>query len=126
MGEVESWELARILNLDGRRSVSEQEVLDMINKANPSVDGNTVLTEKDFIAMMAEAEYSNFFLDAFAMLDSQGNGWVSASQLLSLMKEFNEESSTLSESKMMKMMEEFGMDEEGHIDYEHFVSVLMS
>ena len=49
-----------------------------------------------------------------------------ASQLLSLMKEFNEESSTLSESKMMKMMEEFGMDEEGHIDYEHFVSVLMS
>ena len=27
--------------------------------------------------MMAEAEYSNFFLDAFAMLDSQGNGWVS-------------------------------------------------
>ena len=35
---------------------SESELLDMINKADPSVDGNTAITLSDFIGVMAEAE----------------------------------------------------------------------
>ena len=40
-----------------RREMSDDDILDMINKANPEVPDNTALTEDDFVAMMAEAEY---------------------------------------------------------------------
>jgi len=130
-GSIESWEIKRVLNLQAagasrRREMSDDDILDMINKANPNIDGNTMLTEADFVAMMAEAEYNEFFREAFAALDEAGNGWVPASSITDLMREFNEESDVMSDINMLKMMQRFDIGEEGHIDYEAFVNLMMS
>jgi Ca2+-binding EF-hand superfamily protein len=93
----------------------------MINKANPSVDGNTVLYEEDFIAMMAEAEYSAFFRDAFSLLDKKGFGWVEAGKVAEILNELKIDS-----GMMDAAMAQFGVDSDGHILYETFVDLLMS
>ena len=70
------------------------------------------------MAMMAEAEYDEFFREAFSALDEAGNGWGPASSISDLLRELNEESNLMSDINIANMMERFGMDEEGHIDYE--------
>lgn len=111
--------------------MSEETLKDMINKANPSVDGNTVLTQEEFVAMMAEAEFTSLFLEAFRMLDHGGSGWVQAGKVMQLLSEFDRDgspnqSNTLKTNKLMEMMRAFGVDDEGHVDYAAFVNLLMS
>ena len=59
----------------------------MINKADPEVDGNTGLALPAFLALMAQAEFSGLFLDAFSLLDTEDNGWVEATALWTMMDE---------------------------------------
>mmetsp|Transcript_7112 Transcript_7112/g.8796 ORF Transcript_7112/g.8796 Transcript_7112/m.8796 type:complete len:552 (-) Transcript_7112:273-1928(-) len=128
-GAIQSSDLLRGLRLQGAipENYPESKLADMINKANPNIDGNTELTKADFVAMLAEAEYSNFFMEAFAMLDTTGDGWVLAPQMVTLIRELGEESESMFSDKfMLKTMEEFGMDEDGHIDYKAFVNLMMS
>lgn len=60
---------------------SESELLDMINKADPSVDGNTAITLPDFIGVMAEAEFYYLFKETFASLDPDNSGYVQAGKI---------------------------------------------
>jgi Ca2+-binding EF-hand superfamily protein/thiol-disulfide isomerase/thioredoxin len=60
---------------------SESELLDMINKADPSVDGNTAITLSDFIGVMAEAEFYYLFKETFASLDRDNSGYVQAGKI---------------------------------------------
>jgi len=125
-GQVEASELAKVLAIFGSRqsgSMGEREYAEMLNKANPSEDGNKVLSERNFIAMMAEAEYSAFFLEAFALLDTKGFGWIEAGKLYNILEELQvlDKGSDFFE----KMMSEFGMDADGHIEYEAFVNFMM-
>ena len=120
--QVEAWELAKALGIFRGKpgAMNPDELADMINKANPTVDGNTVLygevpalalsqvlgrvacvlsrcpcvgslpcvfPENDFVAMMAEAEYSAFFLEAFALLDSKGYGFVQFGELMNVLED---------------------------------------
>jgi len=124
-GSVESWELAKALGIfRGREkgAMSEEELSTMINKADPSVDGNTALYEKDFIAIMAEAEYSAFFLEAFSLLDERGNGFVEAGELLEVLNNLK----VMTPVQLQKLMKDLGVDSDGHVEYEAFVNLMMS
>lgn len=125
-GRVEASELSKamaIFKVTGKTgALSTAELDEMIDKANPNVNGNTVLYEEDFIAMMAEAEYSSFFLEAFALLDVNGYGFVEAGQLKAVLNELQ----VLDTDKLEAVMAAFGVDADGQIQYEAFVNLLMS
>jgi calmodulin/calcium-binding protein CML len=55
--------------------------MEMINKADPSVDGNSVITATEFIGVMAEAEFYYLFKETFATMDPQNTGYVQAGKL---------------------------------------------
>jgi len=60
---------------------SENEVKEMINKADPSVDGNTSISYDEFMGVMAEAEFYYLFKETFSTLDSNGSGYISAGKI---------------------------------------------
>lgn len=60
---------------------TDNELHDMINKANPSIDGNLYMTYDDFMGVMAEAEFYYLFMETFRVLDKQNIGFVKASDL---------------------------------------------
>jgi len=125
-GSIELWEVSKALKIftSSGQGVSDDELKAMINNANPNLRGNDVLFEDDFVAMMAEAEYSAFFLEAFALLDTKGYGFVEAENLLEVLDELRVTASAEGAAKMAEIMEEFGA--EGQIDYEAFVNLMMS
>merc|ERR1711988_50365 len=130
-GHIDLEEIKKTLSLQAVgskdfRLMSDEDFVEMINKANPNVDGNHILTEDDFVAMMAEAEYNEFFREAFAALDERGDGLIEASQITEMMRDFNVENDVMSDIKLMKLMETFDIGEEGHMDYEAFVNLIMS
>ncbi len=59
----------------------DDKVKEMINKANPMVDGNTEITIDEFMGVMAEAEFYYLFKETFAALDKQNTGYVQAYKL---------------------------------------------
>ena len=60
---------------------SDDKVKEMINKANPTVDGNTEISMDEFMGVMAEAEFYYLFKETFATLDKQNSGYVQAYKL---------------------------------------------
>eukprot|EP00622_Pseudochattonella_farcimen_P003937 FR739220.1.p2 GENE.FR739220.1~~FR739220.1.p2 ORF type:complete len:149 (-),score=46.51 FR739220.1:161-607(-) len=130
-GAIDLAEIKRTLGFVGVgntafRAMTDDDLLSVINKANPSIDGNTILFEEDFVALMGEAEYNDFFREAFAALDERDMGFVEASKIPEMMRDFNVEKDVMFDIKLMKLMESFDVGEEGHVDFENFVNLIMS
>lgn len=79
-GYISVLELKRAMESVGDDK-SDEELSDMINKANPLVNGNTEITLDEFMGVMAEAEFYNLFKDTFNTLDKHQTGFVKASDL---------------------------------------------
>eukprot|EP00562_Extubocellulus_spinifer_P004452 CAMPEP_0178529646 /NCGR_PEP_ID=MMETSP0696-20121128/32440_1 /TAXON_ID=265572 /ORGANISM="Extubocellulus spinifer, Strain CCMP396" /LENGTH=654 /DNA_ID=CAMNT_0020161367 /DNA_START=147 /DNA_END=2111 /DNA_ORIENTATION=- len=79
-GLVSVLELKRALESVGTER-SDEEIFDMINKANPAIDGNTEISEADFMGVMAEAEFYYLFMETFSSLDKNNIGFLKASDL---------------------------------------------
>jgi Ca2+-binding EF-hand superfamily protein len=90
-GQVTLMELRRSLDAVGEQK-SDQELLSLIQRSNGGVGGSSfgggsifsakeVITEQDFMGLMAEAEFFNLFLDTFRALDAQDSGFVRAKDL---------------------------------------------
>jgi calmodulin/calcium-binding protein CML len=60
---------------------TDEQLREMINNANPNIDGNEVITFDEFMGVIAEAEFYYLFLDTFEMLDVNNTGFVSAGDL---------------------------------------------
>lgn len=60
---------------------SDEKVKEMINKADPSVNGNTEISLDEFMGVMAEAEFYYLFKETFATLDKDNSGYVQAYKL---------------------------------------------
>mmetsp|Transcript_5342 Transcript_5342/g.15580 ORF Transcript_5342/g.15580 Transcript_5342/m.15580 type:complete len:676 (-) Transcript_5342:327-2354(-) len=73
-------ELKRAMMSIGEEKTDE-ELYDMINKADPLIDGNTAMSYKDFMGVMAEAEFYYLFMETFKVMDKQNIGFVKASDL---------------------------------------------
>ncbi|KAH8093633.1 hypothetical protein JL720_4781 [Aureococcus anophagefferens] len=97
-GTIGPKDLAALMSAVGR-DLGEDELVSVINKANPEVENNKDITAEDFLALMAQAEYSAMFLEAFAARP-YGHGWVD------------------------ELIETFGVSD-GHIDYQAFVKIMI-
>mmetsp|Transcript_22827 Transcript_22827/g.28002 ORF Transcript_22827/g.28002 Transcript_22827/m.28002 type:complete len:635 (+) Transcript_22827:221-2125(+) len=60
---------------------SDEKVKEIINKADPSVDGNLEIKLDEFMGVMAEAEFYFLFKETFATLDKDNSGYVQAYKL---------------------------------------------
>lgn len=79
-GTISILELRRAMESVGEGRTDEQ-LREMINNANPNIDGNEVITFDEFMGVIAEAEFYYLFLDTFQMLDVNNTGYVSAGDL---------------------------------------------
>ena len=68
-GNISILELRRAMESVGD-SRSDEELYEMINNANPNIDGNTEINKVEFMGVMAEAEFYYLFLDTFEMLST--------------------------------------------------------
>ena len=80
-GKIGIMELKRALESIYDEQQSDDKVKEMINKANPIVDGNTEISMDEFMGVMAEAEFYYLFKETFATLDKQNSGYVQAYKL---------------------------------------------
>merc|ERR1711957_266896 len=64
---------------DGERSNEELE--EIINKADPSTNGNKSISYMDFMGVMAEAEFYYLFKDTFSALDKTNSGYIQAGKI---------------------------------------------
>eukprot|EP00519_Triparma_laevis_P015030 CAMPEP_0182491148 /NCGR_PEP_ID=MMETSP1321-20130603/726_1 /TAXON_ID=91990 /ORGANISM="Bolidomonas sp., Strain RCC1657" /LENGTH=456 /DNA_ID=CAMNT_0024693407 /DNA_START=570 /DNA_END=1936 /DNA_ORIENTATION=- len=76
-GTISILDLKRTMESIGRTN-TDDELRNMINKANPMIDGNTELKYSEFLGMMAEAEFYYLFVDTFNALDRYNSGYVRA------------------------------------------------
>ena len=79
-GIISILELRRAMESVGEGR-SDEELREMINNANPNIDGNEAINFTEFMGVMAEAEFYYLFLDTFQMLDVNNTGFVSAGDL---------------------------------------------
>ena len=79
-GTISMLELRRAMESVGEGR-SDEELREIINNANPNIDGNDVMTFDEFMGVIAEAEFYYLFLDTFEMLDVNSTGFVSAGDL---------------------------------------------
>ena len=80
-GKMSVLELKQALETIDDEKHSDEELLEMINKADPRVDGNTEITFDEFMGVMAEAEFYYLFKETFASLDRDNSGYVQAGKL---------------------------------------------
>lgn len=80
-GKISMPEIKKALNVIGDENRSETQIMEMINKADPSVDGNSEISANEFLGVMAEAEFYYLFKETFATLDPQNSGYVQAGKL---------------------------------------------
>lgn len=79
-GTISVVELKRALESVGTER-SDEELLDIINKANPAIDGNDEIEMNDFMGVMAEAEFYYLFMETFSALDKDNIGFLKAGEL---------------------------------------------
>ena len=79
-GSISVVELKRALDSVGTER-SDEELIEMINKANPAIDGNVEIEMNDFMGVMAEAEFYYLFMETFSSLDKNNVGFLKAGEL---------------------------------------------
>lgn len=80
-GVISILELKNALESIYDEQQSDEKVKEMINKADPSVNGNDSISLNDFMGVMAEAEFYYLFKETFATLDKDNSGYVQAYKL---------------------------------------------
>ena len=81
-GTITLLELKQVMESIGE-SKSDFELREMIGRAgaNAMVNGASVMTQSDFMGIMAEADFYSLFKEIFSTLDKQDSGFVKASEL---------------------------------------------
>ena len=78
--EISLIELKRALESVGEEK-SDADLQEMITRGHGNVDGKQIITQEDFLGIMAEAEFYNLFRDMFSTLDQHDTGFVKAKEL---------------------------------------------
>jgi Ca2+-binding EF-hand superfamily protein len=81
-GRISLLEMRKFMET-ARETKTDTELLRIMHRANPSYDfSNTVtMTQKEFLGVMAEAEFYNLLADTFRELDREETGYVRAGDL---------------------------------------------
>ena len=117
-GHISLLELRRAMESVGQNR-SDDELLQMINNANPEIDGNEEINFAEFMGMMAEAEFYYLFIETFEALDSNKSGFVSAGDLNRVLCGVRD----LVSDDRMSIIDTSDMDMQ--VDYETFADMLL-
>lgn len=102
---------------------TEEEVADMVNEVD--TDGNGVIDFNEFLTMMARKKSAKEeeleTVEAFRVFDVDGDGFITADELRSVMTKLGE---SLSAEEIEEMIVTADTDGDGKVDYEEFVKMM--
>ena len=103
---------------------TEAELKDMI--AEFDTDGDGTIDFEEFLIMMerkmAETESEQDIGATFKVFDKDGNGFISADELRHVINNFGEK---LTDEEVDEYIRDADIDDDGQINYEEFVTLLM-
>ncbi|XP_037509435.1 calmodulin-beta-like [Rhipicephalus sanguineus] len=118
-GEISPDELSIVMRASGQ-NLTQAEIVEMIAKAD--TDGNGTISFPEFAAMMSEPPTEETIRQAFMMIDQNGKGFITASDLRYMMMTLLGEQVT--DEEIDDMLREADMDGDGKINYHEFVAVM--
>ena len=120
-GTISLLEMRRFME-SAREEKTDEEILNMIRKANPLANNSTFgtgLTLNEFLGVMAEAEFYSLFTEMFKELDKENTGYVRAGDLDQILGGVRD---LIGDRKQSIIDVE---DQDIHIDYEQFAKMLL-
>ena len=123
-GKITSKELGTVMRGLGQNP-TEEELKQMIREVD--LDGNGTIDFKEFLCLMVkkmkDTDTEEELLEAFKVFDRAGNGFITSHELRNIMNSLGE---GLSPEEIEEMIKEADLDNDGQIDYEEFVKMMMS
>ncbi|XP_063691174.1 calmodulin-like isoform X5 [Bolinopsis microptera] len=121
-GTITTTELGTVMKSLGQ-SPCESDLQDMINEVD--ADGNGTIDFKEFLEMMTkhmkEADCDQELREAFKVFDQNGDGFISAEELKTVMRNLGE---TLTDDEIDQMIKEADSNGDGSVDYEEFCKMM--
>ncbi|WVY94586.1 hypothetical protein V8G54_033674 [Vigna mungo] len=111
------------------RSLDENPTLEelQIMMSEVDTDGNGTIEFGEFLNLMArkmkESEAEEELKEAFRVFDKDQDGYISASELRSVMRTIGEK---VTDEEVAQMVKEADLDGDGLVDYEEFVRMMLS
>ncbi|KAJ8097853.1 hypothetical protein POJ06DRAFT_270668 [Lipomyces tetrasporus] len=123
-GQITTKELGTVMRSLGQNP-SEAELADMINEVD--VDNNGTIDFPEFLTMMArkmkDTDSEEEIKEAFRVFDRDNNGYISSTELRHVMTSIGER---LSDEEVDLMIKEADTNDDGRIDYNEFVQLMLS
>ncbi|CAG9460947.1 unnamed protein product [Pedinophyceae sp. YPF-701] len=124
-GAISALELGTAMRSLGANP-TEREIKDMMDRLD--VDEKGTVDFKDFCELMEEklqdenAPTEESLKAAFKVFDKDDSGFISAQELIQIMKSLGE---PLSKTEISDMMAEAGIDQDGQVNYSEFVRLIL-
>ena len=123
-GRIAAKELGTVMRSLGQNP-SEAELKVMLNEIDIGEDGTIIFDE--FLYMMSrqmrEGDTEEEIIDAFRVFDKDGDGKISAAELIHIMKNLGE---PLTQEEIDEMISQADINKDGIIDYVKFVHLMLS
>ena len=123
-GAIGTRELANVLFTLGQNP-TDDEVAAMIKEVDLNNDGKIDLDE--FITLMGkrtpDPHTEDEVINAFRVFDKEGNGLIPSAELKHIMMTIGDK---MTEEEAQEMINEADIDEDGFINYEEFVRMMMA
>lgn len=123
-GTITTKELGILMRNLGQNP-SEEELKQMIREVD--LDGNGTIDFKEFLCLMVKkmkgTDTEEELLEAFKVFDRDGNGYITSHELRYIMTNLGE---GLTPEEVEEMVKEADLDNDGQIDYDEFVKMMLS
>jgi calmodulin len=123
-GCITTKELGTVMRSLGQNP-TEEELKSMIDEVDCNKDGTVDF--KEFLGLMArqmkDSETIDELIEAFKVFDRDGNGVITSYELRYVMTSAGEK---LSEDEIDEIIREADVDNDGNINYEEFLKMLLS
>mmetsp|Transcript_32624 Transcript_32624/g.89977 ORF Transcript_32624/g.89977 Transcript_32624/m.89977 type:complete len:150 (-) Transcript_32624:84-533(-) len=123
-GRLSVKELGTLLSSLGQ-TYSQADLLVLLNEVE--ADEQLRIEFPDFLSLMArkmkDSDTEEELIEAFKVFDRDGDGFISAGELCSAMKNLGE---CLTDAEVDEMIREADMDGDGQINYDEFVKMMMA
>ena len=123
-GKISAKELENAMQSMGQNPTVE-EIQEMMKEVDLDQDGK--ISFEEFMHLMTnntkETETEDEVINAFRVFDKEGNGLISSAELKHIMMTIGDK---MTEEEADEMVNEADIDEDGMINYEEFVRMMMA